>query len=475
MNLLGIDVGTTSLKAVCFDEAGTCLAEVNIDYTLDTRGDLVEFDANEYIRIARQAIDHIRRTCPVDALSIDTQGETMILTDEVGVPVMPAIVWLDNRATKEAEEIAAHFGQETIYNVTGQPETTGGWPGCKLLWVKRNLPDVWAKTKKVFLLEDWLLWALSGEFVTEPTIQSSSIYLDIVKKDWWQEMLDYIGVDRSMLPRIEKTATEVGSFEGIRIVTGALDQIAGAIGVGVVDENIVSEMTGTIMAICVVTDKIPAYASNSKIPCHLHAIDGKFVSLLWSSTAGMALKWFRNSFGENFSFKELDELAEKAGPGAEGLTMLPHLCGSTMPVYNPDARGAFWGITLAHGRGHFVRAILEAVAFTLKDDLDCIGAKCDEIRITGGGAGSPLWAQIKADVTGIRLSTLKEKESACLGTAIMAGVGCGVYPSMEEACRKIVQTKKTYSPGGTDYTAPYKQYKKLDQLLNNVEDKICQK
>jgi len=155
--------------------------------------------------------------------------------------------------------------------------------------------------------------------------------------------------------------------------------------------------------------------------------------------------------------------------------MLPHLCGSTMPVYNPDARGAFWGITLAHGRGHFVRAILEAVAFTLKDDLDCIGAKCDEIRITGGGAGSPLWAQIKADVTGIRLSTLKEKESACLGTAIMAGVGCGVYPSMEEACRKIVQTKKTYSPGGTDYTAPYKQYKKLDQLLNNVEDKICQK
>ena len=146
-----------------------------------------------------------------------------------------------------------------------------------------------------------------------------------------------------------------------------------------------------------------------------------------------------------------------------------------MPVYNPDARGAFWGMTLAHGKGHFARAILESVAFTLKDDLDVIGAKCDEVRITGGGAGSPLWAQIKADVTGLRLSTLQEKESACLGTAILAGVGCGIYPSIEEACAKIIRTKKTYTPGGVDYTAPYAQYKKLDAMLNDPENKIAQK
>lgn len=474
MNLLGIDVGTTSLKAVCFDEAGKCLAETNIDYTLNTRGDLVEFDAMEYIRIAKEAIETIQTKCRIDAISVDTQGETMILTDENGIPTMPAIVWLDNRATQEAEEIATHFGQETIYQITGQPETTGGWPGCKLLWVKRRMPEVWAKTKKVFLLEDWLLWALTGEFVTEPTIQSSSIYLDITKLDWWDEMLDYIGIPRSMLPKIVPSATKVGTYGEIAVVSGALDQIAGAVGVGVVDENIVSEMTGTIMAICVVTDKIPAFDPKSKIPCHLHAIPGKFVSLLWSSTAGMALKWFRNNFAESLSFKELDELAEKAGPGAEGLTMLPHLCGSTMPVYNPDARGSFWGMTLAHGKGHFARAILEAVAFTLKDDLDVIGAKCDEIRITGGGAGSPLWAQIKADVTGLKLSTLMEKESACLGTAILAGVGCGVYSCVEEACRKIISTKKTYSPSGVDYTAAYRQYKKLDAMLNDPENKIAE-
>ncbi len=476
MNLIGIDVGTTSLKAVCFDENGVCLAETNIDYTLSTHGESVEFDPMEYVRITKEALSEIRKTVPkIDAISIDTQGETMILTDEKGMPTMPAIVWLDNRAVKEAEEIEAHFGAETIWNVTGQAETTGGWPACKILWVRRNLPQVWEKTKKVFLLEDWLLYSLSGEFVTEPTIQSSTIYLDIRKKDWWQEMLDFIGLDREMLPKIRPSATKIGSFEEAQVVTGALDQIAGAVGVGVVDENIVSEMTGTIMAICVVKDAIPSFDPSSKIPCHLHAIDGKYVSLLWSSTAGMALKWYKNNFAENLSFKELDSLAEKAGPGAEGLTFLPYLCGSTMPVYNPDAKGTFWGMTLAHGKGHFARAILESVAFTLKDDLECIGADCDEIRITGGGASSPLWAQIKADVVGKNLSTLMEKESACLGTAIMAGVGVGIYPSIEEACKKIIRTKKTYSPEGTDYTIPYKQYKKLDSMLNDPKNKIVTK
>lgn len=475
MNLLGIDVGTTSLKAVLFNEEGKSLCGVNLDYTLDTRGDFVEFDANEYIRIAKQAIEEIGKQYPIDAISIDTQGETMILTDENGIPCMPAIVWLDNRAVKEAQEIEQHFGQEKIYQITGQPETTGGWPGCKLLWVKRNLPDVWKKVRKVFLLEDWLLYSLTGEFVTEPTMQSSSIYMDISKKDWWDEMLSLIGVDRSMLPRILPSATLAGKFGSIPVVTGALDQIAGAIGVGVVDESVISEMTGTIMAICVVTDEIPAFDPASKIPCHLHAIDGKFVRLLWSSTAGMALKWFRNNFAENISFRELDTLAAEVGPGAEGLTMLPYLSGSTMPVYNPDARGAFWGMTLAHKLGHFTRAILEAVAFTLKDNLEAIGANADEIRITGGGATSPLWAQIKADVTGIRLSTLREKESACLGCAMMAGVGLGIYPDLAAAAKRIVKTDKTYVSSGEDYTIPYKQYKKLDQLLNNSEDKICQK
>ena len=191
MNLLGIDIGTTSLKAVCFDEEGRRLAETSKDYTLDTRGDRVEFDPEAYVSLTKDAIREIEEKVRVDALSVDTQGETLILTDENGSPTMPAIVWLDNRAVEEAKEIEAHFGIETIYRVTGQAESAGAWPACKLLWVQRNLPEVWAKTKKIFLLEDWILYSLSGEFVTEPTIQSYSLYLDIVKKDWWREMLAF--------------------------------------------------------------------------------------------------------------------------------------------------------------------------------------------------------------------------------------------------------------------------------------------
>lgn len=472
MNLLGIDVGTTSLKACLFDESGKRLGDVTLDYALDTRGDLVEFDANQYVAIAKDAVSQIRKIAPIDAIAIDTQGETMILTDEAGTPLMPAIVWLDNRAVAEAEEIAARFSQKEVYETTGQAETVAAWPASKLLWVKKNRPDVWQKTRRVFLLEDWLIWSLTGEFVTEPTLQSSSLYLDIRTKTWWKEMLDFIGLDEKCLPKILPCGARCGAFDSIPVVTGALDQISGAIGVGVIDHDITSVMTGTTMAISVVEDAIPPFDKDSKVPCHLHALDGKYVRLLWSTTAGMALKWFRTGFAPELTFHELDGLAEKAGVGAAGLVMLPYLTGSTMPVYNPAARGTFWGLTMEHGVGHFARAIMEAVAFTLKDNLDYIDQKAGEIRITGGGASSPLWAQIQCDVTGSKLVTLSEKESACLGTAILAGVGLGVFNDIEDACKKLVSPKRVYTPSGDDYTAAYARYRKLNGLLNNPNDVI---
>ena len=246
-----------------------------------------------------------------------------------------------------------------------------------------------------------------------------------------------------------------------------LDQIAGTIGAGVTDETRISEMTGTIMAICVMTDKLPPYNPNSIIPCHMHAIDGKYCLILWSSTAGMALKWFKNNFAESFSFKELDELAKDIAPGSDGLTMLPYFTGSTMPKYNPDARAVFSGINLSHTRGHFARAIMEAIAFTLKQDLEYVGDdKIKEIRITGGGASSPLWATIKSDVTGKVLKTLTESETACLGSALAAAVGVGDFSSLKDAVDSVVKVKSTYQPTGADYTTAYENYSKLDNLLN---------
>ena len=469
---LGIDVGTTSLKAAAFDRTGKRLAFYSADYQLDTdpQTGFIEFDADAYFSMCEEAIRQIEDQCgPVTAISVDTQGETLILADGAGAPLCPAVVWLDNRAFMEAEEIRRHFGRRRVYETTGQPEITAGWPASKLLWFRRNRPEIWKKVKKIFLLEDYILFRLSGKYVTEPTIQSSTIYYDIVNRCWWREMLDFIGIDESMLPTLCATAEKVGEYRSAAVVTGALDQIAGTVGAGAADGNRVSEMTGTIMAVCVTTDDIPPFCEESVIPCHMHALDGKYCLVMWSSTAGMALKWFRDNFARDTSFAALDAEAGKIPPGCDGLTVLPHFCGSAMPKFNPHATASFTGVNLSHTRAHFTRAILESVAFTLRQYLEHVKAAPDcELRITGGGASSPLWAQIKADVTGRRLCTVTESETACLGSAIFAAVGTGAFPSVAEAAKKLVSVKKVYDPGGADYSEAYKRFIDTDDLLNTT-------
>ena len=461
-NLLGADVGTTSLKMVLFDECGNELKSVSKSYTLETHGDRVELNPEKYWEMFSEGYEEIKKEFKIDALSIDTQCETLIVTDEDGTPLYNAIVWLDNRAVEEAGEIDKKFGVKRVYEVTGQPEITATWPAAKLMWLRKNESEVFGKIKKIFLLEDFLLYRLTGEFVTEKTLQSSSLYLDIANDKWWGEMLDFIGVSENQLPRLMGSGEVVATCDGTVVCTGVMDQVAGSIGAGVVDSSIVSEMTGTTMAIVVPTDKFPEYVEGSKVPCHVN-YDGNYCLLTWTPTAGIALKWFKENFCENLSFRQLDEIAEKVSPGCNGLTFMPYLCGSIIPKYNPDARGAFLGLTMEHGRGHAVRAILESVAFMLLENLEYLGVECEEIRSMGGGAMSPLWCQIKADVTGKRIVTLKNAESACLGSAIIAGVGAGIYESVKSACEKLIATNKVYTPGGMDYSEAYKRYLEFEE------------
>ena len=467
---LGIDIGTTSLKAAVFNRKGERLALRSLDYTTDTdpESGFIEFSPDAYVDMCRRVIDGLAAECGgLDAISVDTQGETLILTDEAGNPLAPAVVWLDNRATEEAKQIEAHFGRERVFQHTGQPEITAGWPASKLLWFREKRPQIWERARKIFMLEDWILYKLTGSFVTEPTIQSSTLYYDVVRGAWWGEMLDFLGITEKMLPTVVKTAQRIGEYHGIPVVTGMLDQIAGTIGAGVTDGTRISEMTGTIMAICALCDGLPPYRPDSIIPCHVHAIEGKYCSILWSSTAGMALKWFRDNFAEDFSFADLDRLAGAVSPGSDGMTMLPYFCGSAMPKYNPDARAVFAGVELGHGRGHFARAVMEAIAFTLRANLDYLGMSAlREIRITGGGAKSPLWAQIKADVTGKTLQTVSEEETACLGAALAAAVGVGAFPDLCTAAKNAVRCERVYAPQGVDYTEAYARYCALDDKMN---------
>lgn len=463
MYLLGIDIGTTSMKTALFDRELQRLSSSVVDYSVEVHGDFVEFDAEAYWSMVKDAVK-AHPASSLNAMAIDTQCETLILADENGIPLRKAIVWLDNRATEEAAELEQHFGKQQVYEVTGQPEITATWPACKLLWVKKHEPDIWAKTKKIFLLEDFLLYRLTGSFAAEKTLQSSTLYFDIRRGTWWQEMLDYLGIDVSMLPRLYESGECVGAYNGVPVVTSAMDQIAGAIGAGVLDSRTVSEMTGTTMALLTPCDEIPAYHENSIVPCH-YFYNGGYCLLSWSPTAGMALKWFKNAFCETQSFAELDALASPIPPGCDGLVFLPYLCGSTMPKYNPAARGSFTGITPEHTKGHFVRSIMESVSYMLRENLEFLNPGITEIRAMGGGANSALWCQMKADVTHCTLLTLDEKETACLGSAILAGVGVGMFSAVEQACAHIA-VQKRYVPQNTDYTEAYERYRKMDRVLN---------
>ncbi len=464
MNCLGLDFGTTSVKAALYNEELKLLASAGEEYTLHTVGDRVELAPEKYWQLLQNALSAIGAQHPIDCLAIDTQCETLILADEAGEPLGDAIVWLDNRAAEEAQIIQKHFGNQKVYEITGQPEVTATWPACKLLWVQRNEPERWAKVRKIFLLEDYLLYKLTGKFVTQKTLQSSSLYFDLKHGDWWDEMLRFLGVEREMLPTLLESACYVGDYQGTKVVTSAMDQVAGAIGAGVLQEGTVSEMTGTTMVLYVPTRTIPAYDPQSIIPCH-YSFDGNYCLLCWSPTAGMALKWFRDGFLPGQSFAALDELAQTVPPGSDGVTFLPYLCGSTMPKYNPEARGSFTGLTPAHTTAHFARSIMESVACMLQSNLLHLNLPIREIRVMGGGAKSPLWCQIKADLTGKKLITLQEKEPACLGSAILAGVGVGAFASVEEACQKI-RTAREYLPGDTDYSATYRNFTHYDELLN---------
>ncbi len=464
MNFLGIDFGTTSVKSSLYNEKLDHLKTTSEEYTLKASGDIVELETEKYWELLQNAINEVAGEYKIDALAIDTQCETLILCDENGNPLRDAIVWLDNRATEEAEIIQAHFGNQRIYEITGQPEVTATWPACKLLWIKRNEPETWAKTKKIFLLEDYLLYKLTGRFVTEKTLQSSTIYFNINNGTWWDEMLDFIGASKEMLPELEDSGRHIGDYKGIKVITSAMDQIAGAIGAGVVREGIISEMTGTAMVIYAPAKTVPPFKNDSIVPCH-YCYDGKYCLLSWIPTAGMALKWFRDAFLRDTDFSEIDKMAKDIPVGSSGLVFLPYLCGSTMPKYNPEARGSFTGITPEHTSAHFARSIMESITCMLKSNLDYLNAPVDEIRIMGGGAKSPLWCQMKADLTKKTLITLKNKETACLGSAILAGVGAGAFESVEKACQKI-QTDKVYTPSDTDYTEVYENFIKYDNILN---------
>lgn len=494
---ISLDIGTTSIKVVLFANSGQMVSISTYEYSLHTPSeDIVEFAAEKYWEFCLMGIKEVLSKSDVSkkdvkSIGVCSQGETLICLDKSGKVLHNAIVWMDNRSRKEANEIARVLGSGDI---TGQLGCEPTWPITKILWLKRNAPDLYTKVDKFILVEDYIIFMLTGEFVGEYSLYTSSFMLDIYKKDWWDDILNYVGISRDRLVVLKESGqvvsdlksdvcVETGLTSKTVVVTGAMDQTSGAIGSGGISSDIITETTGAALAIFATIDKKPNIKKCS-IPIQYHAIADKYLLINWCPTGGMALKWFRDTFFEyerqlaieqgKDCYDVMVRSAEHIPAGCQGLTFLPYLAGGGMVDTDYNSAGVFYGIGLHHRRGHFVRAIMESLAYILRENVEMmtrLGIHCKEIHSLGGGAKSLLWNQIKADITGKPIVTMKCSESAALGTAILQSVAVGSYENIEEACRNMIHKEAVIEPN----KEAAKVYESAFSRFLSVKSKITQK
>lgn len=490
--LVGLDIGTTALKAALFDKKGTLLAVSTQEYDLITPStNYVEETPEVYWNAFLDGFRDLKKQYPVQktdrlALAMSAQGETLFFLDKEGNSLRNAIVWMDNRAEEEAKELERRFGNDTCYQVTGQVGFEPCWPASKILWVKKHEPQIFEKTDRFLLIEDYFIYRLTGKFATEPSLVCSSTYWDIIRRSYWQEMLDYLGIrEEQLAPVVEsgtvigkilpEVAEELGTGEDVTICTGALDQAAGAIGAGNIREGMFSETIGAALAVCVPVSR-PVFDPAGKMPLFCFPLEGMYM-LHTFTNGGMTQRWFRDKFcnvemmaeelGCGNAYDMISRQVEQVPAGCDGLVMLPHLSGSMPPDSNAKAKGVYFGFTLQHTKAHFMRAIYESLGYILKRNIDSLadmGIHVKEIRSLGGGSKSRIWNQIKADINQVTLETVKSVEAASLGAAILAGKATGVFDSIENAVESMVEVKERTLPRTEDYETyeqGYRMYKKL--------------
>ncbi len=470
------------------------IAKDTEEYQLITPDALsVEMDAETYWRAFKTAVAKVMQAsgvaaANVKALGLSAQGETLLVVDEAGRPLRRAIVWLDNRAQSEADELGDRLGHRHAYEITGQVKLVPTWPASKLLWLRRHEPQLFENIAKVLLIEDYFLHRLTGEYVCEGSLVTSTCYWNFRTKKWWPEMLEVLGVSAKQLPRysesgipvgniLPEVAEELGLSSQTVACTGALDQACGAIGVGNISPGIFSENTGAALAICATVSKA-TLDPNDQMPCHYHGVPDLYMLHTFTS-GGIVLRWFRDEFapmermvGQASGYDAYDLMGVEAArvpAGCEGLVMLPHLQGAMAPEANPKAKGVFFGFTLRHGKSHFTRAIMEAVGFIVRRNIEVIeglGVEVNEIRALGGGARSRIWKQIEADITGRPVVTTTNEEAATLGAAILAGKAVGLYSSIKEAVGQMVQIKDRFEPNPANRGVYEETYRTYVQLYN---------
>ena len=491
---LGIDTSTTGSKALLIDERGEVVTVASSPHTLQTPKPLwSEQDPNEWWEAVSASIRSVLESAGIGGERIGAVGLTgqmhgLVLLDETANVLRPAILWNDQRTQSQCDEIHQMIGKDKFIRITGNVALTG-FTAPKILWIKENEPDVYAKTKHVLLPKDYIRYKLTGEYAMDKAGGAGTVLFDLKSRDWSGEVLDALEINPAWMPRtfegpeftghvIEEAASLTGLKAGTPVAAGGGDQAAQAVGVGAVESGIVGLTVGT-SGVVFATTPSALIEPEGRLHAFCHAVPGMWHFMGVMLSAAGSLQWYRDSLAADMSFDDLLAEAEAVPAGSEGLQFLPYLSGERTPHPDPLARGAFIGLTLRHSRAHMTRAVLEGVAFGLKDSFRLIQnaglGEITQVRASGGGTKGALWRQILASVLEAELVTVNTTEGAAYGAALLAGVGAGAWTDVPSACKTCVKITGSTQPEPSQvdvYRQAYPLFQELYPALKSSFSKM---
>jgi xylulokinase len=487
--LLGLDLGTTGCKAAVYDAAGRVLGESYLEYGLITLSStMIEQDPQAWWDLARQVIQQAllaasANRSDVHAIAVSSQGISFVLIDAAGQPIGNAINWLDSRAVDESAEVLDLYTEEALFGLTGK-RAAPFYVLPKLLWLRKHRPGQWRSATKLLMGHDYLVYKLCGAHVTDHSMAGGTLLYALNQLDWDEKLLDAFAIPRPLLPDIHWSGTPAGVLlpevadalelpRNTLVVVGGQDQKCAALGAGIGDE-LATLSLGTASAICQVMQR-PLTDPRRRIPSFTFLQPGRWILEGVVGTGAGSLRWYRDTLAGDASYAELDAEAAHVPPGSEGVLFLPHLSGATSPHWKSSARGIFHGLSLAAGRGHLTRALLEGVAYQMQQNLAVTQELAGPIRqavVFGGGARSAIWRQIIADVINLPVVWTPTVETASLGAAMLAGLGGGIFSSLDEARARMVRQAAVQQPNPTlvqTYAEAYRHYRRIEaQLLETA-------
>jgi len=498
MRFIGLDIGTTGCKAVIFDAVGNLLTSVSREYAVDIpRPNWAEQDAERVWRLAQDALrEAIAAAGPEDivALGLSVQGEAVMPVDAQGQALRPAILGMDTRTGEQNAWLRDKFGAEHLFERTGMPlHTINTLP--KLLWLKQHEPDMWACAERFLLYEDFLINKMTGQAVISRCLASRTQLYDIPQDRWSPEILEALELESERLATVQPSGVAVGPMfpdlaeslglpEPPLVVTGGHDQACGALGVGLTRPGLAMVSTGTAEVVEVVLDS-PAlnetlYEGN--ISVYAHIVPGLYLAMTLNHSGGLLLRWFRDTLCQEEMRQArasgddpYDLILQDASAEPSPLLLLPHFAGSGSPRFDTASKGAILGLTFATSKTDLAKAILEGLTYELRVNLDLLKegqVDIDELRAIGGGARSPLWLQLKADITAIPVVVPRITEAACWGAALLAGAGAGHFPSAAQAAAEMLRLERRFEPDAARsarYAAHYELYREVYPAVVSIQ------